>query len=293
MSAPRGTIRDRGYQKYDGPRTPERNRWLLVAGRMLRFTVRRRGVIALLAIAFIPLIVGVSLMYVMVQLAGARESIGMAAPSPDGYVLELIVKPYGTLLIAFLMAMLAGGSAIADDAQAGGFQLYFARPLSRDQYLAGKLVPVIILVATTVLEPAVVSSLVKVIFAHGAVAALGGLALVGRAAALGLVQALVLALPAVALSSLAGRRGAAQGSYAILFVVPWLGGELLARVMRSPWPELASMPADLEAVGRWLFALPLDENALAPPPWAAASALAILVAGSFLLLRNRIARVAS
>jgi hypothetical protein len=116
--------------------------------------------------------------------------------------------------------------------------------------------------------------------------ALGKVPLVLAALGAGLIETLVLSLPALALSSLSSRRGLVQGGYATLFLLPWIVGGIFVRVTRSPWPGVLSIPAQLENVARFLFRMPSDERTL--PVWLSAALLTALVAGSIAILRRRL-----
>lgn len=280
---PKGAIRDRGYQRYTGRHTPERGRWALIASRMLRMSARQPWVMVMLILCIFPGLVGAVLMYIQAKLYAA----GMA-PAPDPYVYYLYTKPYGTLLLAFLTALFAGGGAIADDVRGGAFQFYFARPITRDQYLAGKVVAPVVLVACVSLGPALLLSLLRVALAKDAADAAGAVLLPLKALGLGLIEAAVLGVPVVALSSLSKGRGYVQGAFAALFLLPWILGAIFVGVTRSPWPALLSIPAHLQGVGRFFFALPAEDERVLPV-WVSAAVLAAVVAGSLAVLRRRLA----
>jgi hypothetical protein len=114
---------------------------------------------------------------------------------------------------------------------------------------------------------------------------------VGGSLIIGTIEALVLAVPAVAISSLSRRRAYVQGGYAILYLLPWIVGGIFVRVTRSAWPALFSVPAHLENLARFVFRQPLEEGQRALPVWISAAFVALLVAGSFALLRKRLSAV--
>src|SRR5205823_5365923 len=95
--------------------------------------------------------------------AGNLQFTGGKMPfaAPDDYVFDVMCGPTATLL-TFLMAMFAGGGAIADDTRAGSFQFYFARPVTREQYLVGKLIPPVVLIAVVAVGPAFLLALLRV-----------------------------------------------------------------------------------------------------------------------------------
>jgi ABC-type transport system involved in multi-copper enzyme maturation permease subunit len=282
-------IRDRGYQPYRGQFTPAATRWTLIARRVLAVTARQAWVIALLVVAAIPPLIGGVVLWVQSKLAAAAPS--GSVPSPDPLILLIAVRAWGTLLIAFLMALFTGGGAIADDMRTGAFQLYFARPLTRQQYLWGKLSAVGLLVAVVALAPTLMLSSLRIALQPTFGEALGKLPLLLAALALGAVEALVLAAAALALSSLSRSRSYAQGAFAALFLVPWILGVVFTYVTHSPWPGLLSIPTHLENLGRWLYRLPSEDDGLSLPVWLSALVLAAVIGGSLALVRRRLASV--
>jgi ABC-type transport system involved in multi-copper enzyme maturation permease subunit len=278
-------IRDRGYQPYAGERAPAGTRWRVIAARALASSTRQAWVIVLLVSAALPALVGGVAMYIKAKLA-ARLSV----EPPDAYVFYVAVKPYGTSFIAFLTALTVGSGAIADDRRAGAFAFYFARPVTRDEYLAGKLAATVALVGAAAAGAPLALALLRLALATDGAEAWRLAPLPLYAVGFGALEALALAAPALALSSLTRGRGAAQGGFAALFLLPWIGGAMVARVARSPWPLLLSLPDDLEAVAHALYRVPV-EDARALPAWAAAAALAALVAGALWLVRRQLAAV--
>ena len=284
-----GTIADRGYQPYRGGYTPESRRWQVIAGRMLRMSARQWWAILLLIATVIPLLVAAVRMWIMSKLSVMAPGMasGIAVESPDTYVM----LPGGTMTIAFLLALFSGAGQVADDARAGAFQFYFARPVTREQYLIGKLVPTLVLTLVVTLVPALLLSLLRLALLPSGAEVLRKLPLVGATIVIGSVEALVLALPAVAVSSLSRRRSYVQGGFATLYLLPWVMGSIFVKVTRSAWPALLSVPEHLTNLARFVYRLPAPEGERTLPVWLSALFLSALVAGSLLLLRRRLAAV--
>jgi ABC-2 type transport system permease protein len=290
VAAKEGTIVDRGYQPYTGRYTPEASRWQVIAGRMLRMSARQWWAILLLIAVVFPTIGMAIWMWIQSKIAAAAPP-GVELASLDGLVLSLATSPWGTLLIAFLLALFAGAGQVADDARAGAFQFYFARPVTREQYLVGKLVPVLVLTMIVGLVPPLLLALLRLALLPSGGEIVSKLPLVGAAIVHGALEAVVLSVPAVAISSLSKRRAYVQGGYATLFLLPWVVGGIFVGVTRSPWAAIASVPAHLDNVARFVYRLPPPENERSMPVWVSALFLAALVGGALALLRKRLASV--
>ena len=170
----------------------------------------------------------------------------------------------------------------------GAFQFYFARPVSRNHYLVGKVVPVLLLVVLVSVVPAVALALLRVALSSSGTEALHSLGWVVATLGYGPVYALVLVLPPVALSSLGRHAGGIQGLWTAVFFVSWLLGEGVAAGANVPYLALLSVPADLRMVGQMFYGL---EPSYALPWYLPAAVLAAVVGGSLYLLIRRLDRV--
>jgi ABC-2 type transport system permease protein len=291
-----GAVVDRGYQPYRGTLTPERGRWKVIARRTFGMSVRSPWVIVMLILAAFPTLVCGTVMWIVQSKVAAvvgPEAVQAAGTSlsPGAFPMYLAVRWWGTLLLAFMIALFAGGSAVADDARAGAFQFYFARPLTREQYVVGKLVAAVSLTAMVTLGPALLLALFRLATSASAAEVWQRLPSLLGAVVLGAIEALALAAPALALSSLAKGRGYAQGSFAALFLLPWVVGGIFMQVTRSAWPGIASLPAQFENIGRWLYRVSAEPTDHALPVWVSLAVVAAIIVGSVALLRQRLASV--
>jgi ABC-type transport system involved in multi-copper enzyme maturation permease subunit len=286
------SIRDTGYKPYDGQHTPMAGRWAVVLKRSLRMSAKQGGVIAILICALFPALAWAVWMYIdaktwMMMPGGQAEAAGMYDPSLIPY--RFLFSYKGAPVFAFLMALFAGGGAVADDFRQGTFQFYFARPISREQYLAGKAVPVVMLVAFVSLAPALLLAIMRVAIARDGADVAHSLLLLLQTSLMGIIEAIVIAVPVVALSSVSKGRGYAQGAFAAFFMLPWIVGSVFVAITRTPWPALLSIPDLLQSLGAKIFGyeIPTEERAI---PWLAAAVASVaLVTGSVLLLRRRLA----
>jgi ABC-2 type transport system permease protein len=291
-----GVVIDRGYQPYRGTLTAVRGRWKVIARRSFGMSARTPWVIVMLILAAFPtLICGAVMWFVQSKVAAIAgpEAVQAAGPSlsAGSFPLYLAVRAWGTLLLAFMIALFAGGSAVADDARAGAFQFYFARPLTREQYVLGKLVATVSLTAIVTMGPALLLALFRLATSASAAEVWQRLPSLLGAVVLGAIEALALAAPALALSSLSKGRGYAQGSFAALFLLPWVVGGIFVRVTRSAWPAIVSLPDQFENIGRWLYRVPAEPTDHALPVWVSLAVVAAIIGGSIALLRQRLASV--
>jgi hypothetical protein len=280
-------IYDLGYKRYDGLRTPHNRRWLTVLRIAMRLSLKWWLWVTLVFAVAQVAIFGVVMYFLHRASAVPDAGAAIEGFKPDFLVLKLLTEWYGVIPLCFVVGLFAGGSAVADDARSGAFQFYFARPVSKGAYLAGKLVAVCTLTAAMSLGPALILCLARVAMSAPGEWAAASL-LLGRGLLVALIVALVLGIPVVALSSLSTSRGVVQGGWAAVFMLSWIIGRIVASVTASPWPALISIPANLQVIGGAIFG---QKAAGALPVWASALVLVALVAGSAALLRWRLRNV--
>jgi ABC-type transport system involved in multi-copper enzyme maturation permease subunit len=279
MSVASGSVRDRGYRRYDGAHTPDRARTWVIARRTLSLSLRPRAVKWLALLSFLPAVIASVVVVVHAKLATLDGTVA--------YVYDIQAKPYAALFFGFMMALAAGAGAIADDARANALPFYFARPITRDQYLTGKLIPLAALVGLGTIAPPLVVAGVRISLAAGAHEIAGAVIVAGKALALGLLEVALFALPQLACSALTRSRGAAQLAFATLFFLPSTLGAIFSHMARSPWPSLLSMPALVSAIGRAIYGLAPEDQAL--PPIAALAMIAAIAVGSLAITRRSLA----
>lgn len=145
-----------------------------------------------------------------------------------GQTQEVLATFLHTQFLATALALsIIGGGLIADDVHAGAFELYFARPLSRRTYAAGKLLAAAAVPALTILLPFIILWVLAVgISPSGQRGDLWWLILPGLGG--GLLATATLASTVVGLSAL-GERGRTVGVIyvVILFALSALGEGLV------------------------------------------------------------------
>jgi len=282
------TIRDLGYQRYEGPRLPLRSRYGALIGRTLSLAWASGLVKATFIVSLFPMIVCAVVIYFKMQVAQQLAAFGAPIKLDDPGFWVFYCIYWCQLWFAFTMSLLVGAPAISDDVRTGAFQFYFARPGARSHYLLGKLVPVGLLVVVVSAGPGLLLAIFRTALSQSGKDALHGLALLVGTIIFSLIYAAVMALLPLALSSLTRRSGATQGAWAAAFFLPWFLGEGMAAATGVPYAVLVSIPTNLRLLGQHLYGMPPSY----PIPWylPAGILLGLVVTAGWLLLR-RLARV--
>jgi ABC-2 type transport system permease protein len=194
------------------------------------------------------------------------------------------------LIFNLIVTIFGGAGLVANDLRTGAILVYLSRPLTRRDYVLGKLGVVMALNLAVTLAPALVLYAVGVGLAPEQFFT-WGLAWVPPAIVLQSVAAsLVLSLVALAVSSLSrSARVAGIGFFGLL-----LGLDLVRNILRvlyrRPETALLSLQGNLEAVGRALFDVPGRGGMEIHWAWPALVLAAVSVSAMF-ILRSRVRAV--
>jgi ABC-2 type transport system permease protein len=124
-------IHDQSYRRYGGTREAPGRAWLVIARRGIQNMITRRMFLGLMLFAWIPFVVRAVQFYVAANVPGAS----ILQVTPDTF--RDFVEQQGTFV--FFVTIWAGAGLIANDRRANALQIYLSKPLSRVEYIAGKL----------------------------------------------------------------------------------------------------------------------------------------------------------
>lgn len=284
LSAKSATIRQFTYEPYRGRLLPRSARLWAMTRVGLRQASRFRWARLLMVAALLQAAIGAVVMY------GALMTNGVLMQG-DYVIYKILTQPYGTLLVTFGVLLFGGSSAISDDTRTGAFHFYFARPIDRDFYLLGKALPLSIAGVVAALSSPLLLCIARLAMAPSASDVLAAMRFPLYAIVVALFEVPPLVAMALCISSFSRSRGYAQGAFAAAFLLPWMVGKIFVGVTLSPWPAMLSLPALVDSVARFLFAVTPAAGDHVVPVWAA---VPMLVGGTLVLLywlRSRLQRV--
>ena len=269
-------IHDQGYRRYAGRRRPLGTAWWVIARQQIRTVLTQKRYLALLLIAWIPFVARV----VQIYLAANFQQAQFLATSKD--LFRGFLDQQG--LFVFLLIVGASG-AIADDRRANALQVYLSKPLTRVEYITGKLFAPFAFVLSVTLLPALLLLVVHVAFAGSLTFVTQNLYLLPAILLYSVVLALVGTFTMVALSSLSKSRRFTALTFTGLFFFTTAMYQALQRITGSQLWALMS-PRDLLAViGDAAFRMPGPRPV---PLWAALLAAMVIIGISAAVLEKRI-----
>ena len=124
-------IHDQGYRRYTGRRVPPGRGWWVVARAGMRERLRERRFLALLLLAWAPFMVRALQVYASTRFGQ------LSFLAPDANTFREFLDQQSLFL--FFITIYAGSGLIASDRRANALQVYLSKPLTRIEYVAGKL----------------------------------------------------------------------------------------------------------------------------------------------------------
>ncbi len=282
---------ERTYRRYQGELSSAWGRWLVVPRYAFKEVFNSKLFLAFFVLCFLPPLGFASFVYVIhnstflafFQMLSQGETLKFE-PGPNAFHYLLVTQS----VFCLLLTLIAAPALIAADLRNNALPLYFARPFSRFEYLAGKASVLVVLLSAVSWIPLLAVFLLQGSMAEGWLAANGWVAgsiLVGCG-----IWIALLCLSGLAVSAALKWKPIASLALFALYFFTWVLGKFLnglfhGRIER-PWGDLVSPLASIWTVWTDLFRLPLDDSL---PLWGAWLSL-LALAGVCLLLLERTVR---
>jgi ABC-2 type transport system permease protein len=273
-------IHDQGYRHYSGQRAAHGGAWWVIARTHMMSSVRYRWFIVVLVVAWVPFVVRA----VQIYFASTNAQVAqLLATTPDTFR-EFLSQQR---LFVFLVIIMQSG-LIADDRRTNALQLYLSKPLTRVEYILGKLIPPLAFVLAVTLLPAVVLLILQIVFAGSLTFLSANLFLMPAIVLLSLVQALLSAFAIVALSSLSKSRRFVAIMYAGIVFFTAAVYQVLRLITNSRRWAVISPGEMLDVIANAIFRA---RGEPAVPVFVAVLTIAVIIGLSMLILERRIRAV--
>jgi ABC-type transport system involved in multi-copper enzyme maturation permease subunit len=163
------TIKEKGYSHWDGEFSQKKLPWWPITRNGIKLTLKKKFFKLTYALALIPAIV----FLVGIYLAERIEdfSVIMDGGSQLIKVDPTLFKTYLTndflLFMIVIIVVFTGAGLISDDLKYNSLQLYFSRPLRKQDYLLGKASVLVCFLLFLTLVPGLLLFFMKLIFSGG------------------------------------------------------------------------------------------------------------------------------
>jgi ABC-2 type transport system permease protein len=270
-------IHDQGYRRYRGSKAAVGQSWLVIARAGIRAMFARRAFLGLLLLAWLPFFVRAVQFYAAVNLPQAQ----VLAPTAETF--RQFLEQQDTFV--FFVTVYVGAGLIANDRRANALQIYLSKPLSRAEYVFGKLSVLAAFLLLVTWIPALLLLIVQVAFAGNLTFFTHNLYLFPAITVFSFIEVIMVATAMLALSSLSNSSRYVAILYAGLIFFSAAVFGVLRLVTRSTSLSWISFSANLSQIGNVIFRLrpPYDT------PWPVSLfMIAAVIVISGLVLERRI-----
>ena len=270
-------IHDQGYRRYLGSRGAIGKSWQVITRAGIRTVLSKRSFIALMLLAWSPFVVRA----VQVYVASNFQQASFLAPKAETF--REFLGQQG--LFVFFVTIYIGAGLIANDRRANALQVYLSKPLTRAEYVAGKLAILFLFLVSVTWLPAIMLLLVQIMFAGSLGFLRQNIFLIPAITLFSLLQVLVASMTMLALSSMSKSSRFVGVMYAgLIFFTAAMFQALRGITGRSSFAWLS--PTDtLEQLGNYIFRL---DPVYDLHPAVAVLTVVTLVAGSAWMLERRV-----
>ena len=250
---------------------------MVIARNGIRHMLGKRAFLGLLLLSWFPFFVRAVQIYAAANLPQAA----FLAPTPETFRQFLDQQQ----IFVFFVTVYVGAGLIANDRRANALQIYLSKPLTRSEYVFGKLAILMTFLLIVTWLPAIVLLIVQLAFAGNFTFLRNNIFLFPAITVFAFIQVTLVATAMLALSSLSNSSRYVGILYsAVIFFTQAIYGVLFA-VTRCTSFSWISFPANLAQIGDVIFRLPPKYET----PWlVSALVIAGVIAASGLVLERRV-----
>jgi ABC-2 type transport system permease protein len=273
-------IHDQGYRRYGGTKARTGAGWLVIARAGLRTFVSKKAFLGLMLVSWFPFFVRAVQFYAAANLTNVPQA-SMLAPSADTF--RQFLEQQQTFV--FFVTVYVGAGLIANDRRANALQIYLSKPLTRAEYVLGKLAILMTFLALVTWLPAIVLLIVQIAFAGNFTFFKTHVFLFPAITLFAFIEIILASSTMLALSSLSKSSRYVGILYAaVIFFTQAVYGVLYA-VTRSTALSWLSFSANLKQIGDVIFRQKLEYDT----PWPVSLLMIVLlVAASGVILERRV-----
>jgi ABC-2 type transport system permease protein len=269
-------IHDQGYRRYGGGKARGQG-WLVIARSGIRTVLSKRAFLGLLLLSWFPFFIRTVQIYAAANLPQAA----FLAPKAETFRQFLDQQE----IFVFFITVYVGAGLIANDRRANALQIYLSKPLTRAEYIFGKLAVLMAFLLLVTWVPAILLLFIQIALAGNFAFVKDNFYLFPAITVFSFVQVVLVAATMLALSSLSNSSRYVGILYtAVLFFTQAIYGVVYA-VTRSTVMSWLSVSANLTQLGDVIFRLPAKYDT----PWIVSLfVITALVALSAFVLERRV-----
>ena len=269
-------IHDQGYRRYSGSRAAVGRGWMVIARAGIRTMFAKRAFLGLLLLAWLPFLVRAVQFYFAANLPQAQ----VLAPTAETFRQFLDQQE----IFVFFVTVYVGAGLIANDRRANALQIYLSKPLSRVEYVFGKLAILMAFLLLVTWVPAIALLLVQMAFAGNVSFLTRNVFLFPAITVFSFLEVIMVSATMLALSSLSNSSRYVGVMYAAVMFFSGAVYGVLFLATRSTALSWVSFTANLTQIGNLIFRLPPKYDT--PWPLSLGVIVAIVVISGVVLDRR-------
>jgi ABC-2 type transport system permease protein len=270
-------IHDQGYRRYGGSKAPLGQGWTVIARAGIRSMFVKRAFLGLLLLSWFPFFVRAVQFYAAANLPQA------AVLAPTAETFRQFLDQQDTFV--FFVTVYVGAGLIANDRRANALQIYLSKPLTRVEYVFGKLAILATFLLLVTWLPAIVLVIVQMAFAGNFTFLRNNLFLFPAITVFSFLEVVLVSTTMLALSSLSKSSRYVGILYAAVIFFSSAVYGVLFLVTRSTAMSWVSFSANLSQIGNLIFRQPLQYAT----PWPVSLLMIVgVIVLSALVLERRI-----
>ena len=278
------TVRTRRFRPFDGTPTGTLARILVLPRYAWREVFAAKLVTGVFTAAFVAPIGALVVVWLKHNVAALART-----PLAAGIPLAIDARFFGFLLLlqsyfAFALTLFVGPSLVSPDLVNGALPLYLSRPLSRWQYVTGKLLVLALLLSAITWAPLLVVFVLEASLAEAGWLLASG-AIAGSILLASLLLVVFLSLVSMAMSAWVRNRAVARALLIAVGIVPAAFGEALDGILNVEWGRAFNLGAAWGRVLEGLFGIPVRSGLPLGGAWAS---LIVTTALALLLLHRKL-----
>ncbi|PYV03950.1 MAG: hypothetical protein DMG10_09585 [Acidobacteria bacterium] len=273
-------IYDLSYRQWSGVWTSHPYRWWVITRQGINILGRKRRFLVLMILSALPFLVRCVMLYLSTVL-GRIPLLTINAKFFEDFLSQ-------QMFFVFIIAIYAGAGLIANDLKANALQIYFSKPITRRDYVMGKLGVLFFFLALPTLVPGMLLFFLAVLFKSDASFLEQNYWVPASVLGYSLLIIATYSVVMLAVSSLSKSSRFAGIVFAALFFFSRIFYQILSVVLRSTRVAWVSLGNNLTQIGDYLFQVSPQYQS---PLWLSAMVLGLLMLGSVWLLHHRVQAV--
>jgi ABC-2 type transport system permease protein len=240
-------IHDLGYRHWAGEWTSHPYRWWVITRQGIGLLAGKKLFRALLLLSMIPFVVRAVLIYISTLIPQNAPFLKIGPKFFEDFLSQQM------WFFTFAITIYAGAGLIANDLKVNALQIYLAKPITRRDYILGKLGVLVFFLSLPTLIPGLLLFVLALLFKADAGFLRDNYWVAGSIAAYSILIIFTYALIMLALSSLSRSSRFAGINFAAVLFFSQILYAILHEILRTERAGLISLSNNVNQVGDFLF----------------------------------------